>query len=168
MRKRESFRRPENMNPTVVSLGDLPLTAEETKEYPIPDDIYQKNPKEVLIYTFITIEEAEPGFKRGYYEIYTQRKKDGKQYKFYMNVAMTNDAVANSDNNWLPHGADFVKSIFVCLKGVNGTKIAPKGKKVKSSRGKEAAVVMKEHAGYGHDDADGVQVGQIFLTGYKI
>ena len=153
--------------PTVEVLDDLPLEAGVIKECKIPDSINQMNPKEILIYTFITIEDAQPGFQRGYYEIYTQRK-DGRQYKFYMNVAMTNDAVVNSENMWLPYGTDFVTSIFIRLNGVDGTKIAPKTKKVKSCRGKEATVVMKQHAGHGHDDADGVEVGQIMITGYKI
>ena len=153
--------------PTVSVLGDLPLTASEMKQFDVPRNIDEMSPKQLLVYTFITIDEVTPGFQRGYYEVFTQHKS-GAKFKFYMNVAMTRDAVVNSENMWLPYGPDFEKHVFVRLNGAEGTKIAPKAKKIKSCHGKDAATVMKEHAGHCHDDADGVQVGQIMITGYNV
>ena len=153
--------------PTVSVLGDLPLIASEMKQFDVPKGIDQMSPKQLLVYTFITIDEVTPGFQRGYYEVFTQHKS-GTQFKFYMNVAMTRDAVLNSENMWLPYGPDFEKYVFVRLNGAQGTKIAPKAKKIKSCHGKDAATVMKEHAGHCHDDAEGVQVGQIMITGYSV
>lgn len=155
-------------NPCASILGDMPLVANEIKEYPVPKEIQQASPTQLLVYTFITLEEAMPGFQRGYYEIYTKKKNGGPQFTFYMNVAMTNDAVLNSENMWLPYGPDFVESVFVRLNGVEGTEMKPKKKKVKGCRGKDAATVLKEHAGHCHDDDEGVQVGQVMLTGYRV
>ena len=148
-------------------LGDMPLTANEMKKFDVPKEIDQASPKQLLVYTFITMDDVVPGFQRGFYEVYTQRQ-DGTKYALYMNVAMTRDAVLNSENMWLPYGPDFEKHVFVRLNGAEGTKIAPKAKKIKSCHGKDAATVMKEHAGHCHDDAEGVQVGQIMITGYSV
>ena len=153
--------------PIVSILGDLPLTANELAEFPIPKNIHEMSPKQILVYTFITMDDVMPGFQRGYYEVFTKRN-DGTEFKLYMNVAMTRDAVLNSENMWLPYGTDFDKFVYVRLNGAEGTKIAPKEKKIKSCQGKDAATVMKEHAGHCHDDADGVQVGQIMITGYRV
>lgn len=127
---------------TELPIGSLPLVAGETRKFDIPSDIDQAIPKELLIYTFITVNNVPPGFRRGYYKIYTQRK-NGTQYSFYMNVANTNDAVVNSENMWLPYGADFEKGVFVHLNAVEGTEIAPKTKSEES-------------------------VGEILITGYKV
>ena len=153
--------------PIVSVLGDLPWTANHMKKFDIPKYIDQMSPKQLLVYTFIAVDDATPGFQQGYYEVFTQ-SKDGTQFKLYMHVAMTKDAVLNSENMWLPYGPDFEKNVFVRLNGAQGTKIAPKAKKIKSCHGKDAATVMKEHAGHSHDDADGVQVGQIMIAGYRV
>ena len=145
-------------------LGDLPLDVEDgLQSYPIP---LSSTPSQLLIYAFITLEDVNPtGFKRGYYEIYP-KAHDRTVFKFYMNVALTNEAVINSENVWLPYGPNFEKAVYVRLVGVPGTSIKPK-KKIKSCKGKDYATVMKEHAGHNHDNEDGVQVGTIFLTGHN-
>ena len=145
-------------------LGDLPLSVNDGPQpYPIQ---LSSTPSQLLVYAFITLEDANPtGFKRGYYEIYT-KANDGTEYKFYMNVALTNDTIINSENFWLPYGPNFERAVYVRLVGVPGTSLKPK-KKVKSCKGKDCATVMKEHAGHNHDNEEGVQVGVIFLTGHN-
>lgn len=153
--------------PTVEILGDLPLNSGDLVPFPVPVDIDQQNPKQLLAYAFITLDGVSPGFERGYYEIYTQ-SNDGVQYKFYLNVAKTSDAVLNSENIWMPYGTDFLKNVYVRLISADGAKIRPRGKEIKSCRGKDGATCMREHAGHGHNVANEVQVGQIFITGYRV
>ena len=150
--------------PLQETLGDLPLKVDPNAvQYPITLSVA---PSELLVYAFITLEDVLPtGFQRGYYEIFT-RRNDGTEFKFYMNVALTNNTVINSENVWLPYGAGFERAVYVRLVGTPGTSLEPK-KKVKSCKGKDCATVLKEHAGHNHDNEEDVQVGVIFLTGYR-
>lgn len=149
--------------PTLVTLGDLPLKAGEIIKYNV-DLGLSKAPNEILIYTFITLEDTAPSLHRGFYNIYTQ-KQDGTQYALYMNVAMTKDTVINSQNLWLPYGDGFEPYVYAVLYGPEGTELKPLKKRVKKFQkdGKEDLKAYKEQR---PDDEETV-VGQVFVTGYK-
>ena len=71
--------------PMNVSLGVLPEFHEEVKSYDLKvGGQVPGEAKEVFVYAFVTTS-GEGGFQRGYYEIST--RKDGKEFKQYMNVA---------------------------------------------------------------------------------
>ena len=148
--------------PITNVLGDLPLKAGEQKAFPV--NLPVPTPAQLLVYTFITLEDSAESLYRGYYTIFTQNK-DGKQFTFYMNVARTKDTVINSDNNWLPYGSDFQPFVYIKLNGPEGAEVKPK-KKVKSCEGKDGATAMKEYSCHGPDDNE-VIVGQAFIIGYQ-
>ena len=142
--------------PVQKQLGkNLPLKFDLiAQEYPITPETLPGTPSEILIYTFITLKDALPKteFKRCYYEIFT-RRNDGKEFKFYMNVALTEGTVINSENVFLPYGADFEKAVYVRL-------IPVPYKKVESSKEQDCAT---ELAGLNNEGV----FGEIFITGYK-
>ena len=150
--------------PTTVVLGDLPLKAGEQKAFPVNLPVKGATPTQLLVYTFISLEDSAESLHRGFYSIFTQNK-EGKQFPFYMNVAMTKDTVINSDNNWLPYGSDFQPFVYIKLNGAEGAEVKPK-KKVKSCEGKDGATAMKEYSCQCPDD-DEVVVGQAFIIGYQ-
>ena len=146
------------------TLGDLPLKVGEIATYDVSLTDVDSAPSEILVYTFISLEDTAPSLHRGYYTVYTQ-KLDGTQFRFYMNVAMTKDAVINSENFWLPYGQDFKPYVYVTLNGPDGADITPIKKKVKGCQ-KDASAAMKDY-GCQHQHDEEIIVGRAFITGYK-
>ena len=152
------------MQPVVEVLGDLPLKAGEIVKYEVPLTGPAAQTKEILLYTFISLDDTAETFYRGYYMIYT-KGLDGKQYAFYMNVAKARDAVINSDNFWLPFGAGYESFVYASLISAEGAELKHK-KKCAKKCGKSGQEAMKAYACEGPDDQE-TAVGQIMLTGYK-
>lgn len=149
----------ENWVPTSLVLGDLPTKPGERKAYEVPPPnpgIEGVTPNKVLVYAFVTLQNANPGFQRGYYTIYTETEDGKTQYKYYMNVASAGPGatVVNSTNAWLPYGAiqQIKPYVYVQFDGV-----APLVETTtKPSEGKGHEEVLREHE------------GQIFATGFNM
>ena len=152
-----------NWTPTATTtlLGDLPLKVGEIATYEVRLTDVDTAPSEILVYAFISLEDTASSFHRGYYTVYTQ-KLDGTQFKFYMNVAMTKDAVINSENFWLPYGQDFEPRVYVTLSGPHGAELKPK-KKIKTSH-KDGTEAMKAYR-HQHPRDEDVIIGQAMITG---
>lgn len=144
--------------PTLKSLDELPLIPGDQKAYEVSD----VQGKDILVYAFITINEAEPGFKRGYYEIFTKSKDGNSKYSFYMNVACVNDTIVNSCNIWLPWGDAIEPFVYATLHSAD--EIRPK-KKVKGCKGKDARTIMREYKAQGAEDDEHI-ISHMFVTGY--
>lgn len=131
--------------PTEHKLGYLPLKAGETATYEVSGltDV-NTTPSEIMLYAYITLKGTASSLQRGYYIVYT-KKLDGTQFKFYMNFAMTNDTIINSENFWLPYGQDFEPSVYVTLIAADG-----------------AELQLDQHP-----CDDRVSVGEAFITGYR-
>ena len=144
--------------PTVYYLGELPQLAGEIAVYPLITNL-----TELLFYSFITIHDLDTEFERGYYAIYTQRKTDGAQFIFYMNLARVADTIANSQNFWLPFGADFEPYVYAQFNAATGVKLQST-RKVMSCAGLSGEDVLQALINL---QANEVFVGQLFITGYK-
>ena len=69
--------------PTFGYMGHLPMQLSDGETMPVAfkvqtDPPLPSNTTEVQVYAYISVQEMEPGFQRGYYEIYTE-SIDGKQ-----------------------------------------------------------------------------------------
>ena len=118
-----------------------------------------QNTKEIQVYAFISLHGMEPGFKRGYYAIYTESNDESQKFKCFMNIANVNDTVVNSDNFWLPYGEGIKPAVFMEL-------ISPEGLKPKKPQKKKAKGDMKEYAWQSDDETEHVYA-QAFVTGYR-
>ena len=149
--------------PTVMYLGDLPIEADingSVTSYPVSISGSRRPPKQLLLYSFITIHD-DGEFQRGYYRIYTVRKSDGAQFSFYMNMAKVEDTITGSQNFWLPFGRAFEPNVYAELIAVTGMTLKSK-RQVKSFAGLEGAQVM--HAYVEEEE----MVGQILITGFEM
>ena len=155
--------------PTTHVLGEMPLKPGERAAYEVPwPNLAGGKANKVLVYTFITVQDAEEGMNRGYYTISTESLDGSKKYTYYMNVAFAGDTVVNSGNYWLPYGDGIKPYVFVELVSASKTThLKPKGKSVKSCKGKDAESVLREYACQTGKE-DEVIVGQVFLSGYNI
>ena len=79
------------------NLGPLPESGSGTLHIPetVPDGA-----KRWLIYTFVTVQGAEPPSGRAFYD-FTSTEGDTIYHRF-MNVAFVKDSVVNSMNVWIP------------------------------------------------------------------
>ncbi len=136
--------------PATLVLGDLPQEPGDQRAYevPLPDIRLGGKLNQVLVYSFITVHEVDPGFQRGYYTIHTETLDGGKKYIYYMNVASAAGTVLNSGNFWLPFGDGIKPYVYVELVNAGGA-------------GSPASIKSK-----GKKQADVVE-GQVFLTGYN-
>ncbi len=136
--------------PATLLLGDLPQEPGDQRAYEVPPpNIAGGKPNQVLVYSFITVHEVDPGFQRGYYTISTETLDGGKKYTYYMNVASAAGTVLNSGNFWLPYGDGIKPYVYVELVNAGGA-------------GSPASIKSK-----GKKQADGVE-GQVFVTGYNL
>ena len=142
-------------------LGDLPTKVDEITSYAVPTNLIGEGvnsaPSELLVYTFITSKGAAWSLLRAYYIVST-RKLDGTQFNFFMNAPLSPGTVANSQNFWLPYGADFEPYVYVELNS------APPGTELPdcSSDGWYATLAKQNLC------LKRILVGSIALTGYKV
>lgn len=143
--------------PTSLVLGDLPMKPGERAAYEVPPlNILGVTPNKILVYAFVTLHNANPVFRRGYYTIYTETEDGKTQYKYYMNVASAGPGatVVNSANAWLPYGRtqQIKPYLYVQFNGVASLLETA----TKPSKGKSYEEVLQEHE------------GQIFATGFNV
>jgi len=147
----------------LVYLGHLPDETSITETFQIDSSLLPANACEIQIYAYISVQGLDPGFKRGYYEVYTRSTDQKYEFKCFMNIANVNDTVLNSDNFWLPFGEGIDPAIYVRLVSSDGVKgMNPRKPKRKKARGD-----MKEHVNQRDNDDDQV-FGEAFLTGYRV
>lgn len=159
----------DNWLPTTAVLGDMPLVPAHRVQYEVPiPNVLGAKPNKVLVYAFITVQDAEQGLHRGYYVISTETLDGKTTYKYYMNMASASDTVINSGNYWLPFGENIKPYVYVELVSASPTtSLKPKGKGVKSCKGRDAEAVLREYACQTGAESE-IIVGQVFLTGYNM
>ena len=129
-------------------LGNLPEAG--TSDLVIPDSV-PAAAKRWLLYTFVTVEEADVKRGRAYYD-FTSTEGD-KTYHRLMNVAFVRDTVVNSMNVWIP--ANSSRKVSVTLLNAEI--------KQKRKRGPGSCGLSDLHK----SDEDGTHTGA-FVIGYEL
>ena len=147
--------------PTFGYLGQLPGD-ETVRTYQVTASLPSET-KEIQVYAYISVQELEPSFKRGYYAVYTESTDGAQRFTCYMNIANVNDTVLNSDNFWLPYGEGIKPAVYMQLVSAEGSQ----GLKTKKPLRKNPKGDMKEHVNQRDDEPDQVY-GEAYVTGYRV
>ena len=144
--------------PVETYLGDLPTEPTTVMPLPIPVDV---KGSQILVYSFITIQDIKDPLFTGYYRIFT-KDEHGTEHSMYMNAPYIQGTISNSENFWLPYGTGFDTSVYVSLVS-NGP--------IPSERKTQHRIVPKRVEDLMHAQTrlpkDQYIRGQVFITGIK-